>query len=243
MRNLILIIIGLLIIGSTSCDKFSTCIEGEGSVIRKEITISDFSGVDLAGVGNVIITQGDVQEVIIESQSNIIERLKTNVYNDVWIIELEKGCYKKFDLNIYVTLPNLNEAVLSGSGNISVNNFYNQPFLELNIPGSGNIELDEFNSPESISININGSGNITFNSLSSSCNNLNIDVGGSGNIKASGLLANNCNIDITGSTTCEISVNNSLDVTSSGSGTVYYKGAPDIYTKINPATTIIKSNK
>lgn len=233
----------LLIIVTSSCDKFNTCISGEGSIVSEELTISEFTGIDLVGVANVTITQGEEQKVVVESQSNIINKLKTSVSNAIWKIELENGCYKNFDLNVYITVPNLNKAAISGTGSIQINDFVNQSSLSLSIPGSGDIELGEYNLPQTTSINISGSGNIIFNSSNSSTDNLNINVGGSGNINAFGLVANNCDIDISGSTTCELSITNSLDVNSSGSATIYYKGAPSVHTRINPATNLIKINK
>ena len=128
MRHIIttftVIILGSLFI--TSCSKDRNRIEGQGPIVTKTLAVSQFSGLDLAGAMNVIISQGPTQEVKAVGQSNIIDRLKTDVSSGIWEAQLKDGSYHYDVLTIYITVPSIRAVSLSGSGNITVDDFEHQ---------------------------------------------------------------------------------------------------------------------
>ena len=225
-----------------SCEKSGICISGEGSIETRTINVASFSEVDLVEAGNVIISQGAVQKVVVTGHPNIIDRLKTNVDGNRWDIDLENGCYKDYDLTVNITVPNIKNVALSGSGNITVNNFESQGNLAVSIPGSGDIKLYEFNGTQNLDMKISGSGNITANNLLPNLVNTNIVISGSGNINAFPIITKNSDVLISGSGNVEVGVSDLLDVVISGSGKIYYKGYPVIYSKITGSGNIVNSN-
>ncbi|HNP99370.1 MAG TPA: DUF2807 domain-containing protein, partial [Bacteroidia bacterium] len=66
---------------------FGCGIEGSGNVITETRSLTTFNGIDLRNTANVYITQGDVQEVKIEAEDNIVPLILTEVKNDELIIE------------------------------------------------------------------------------------------------------------------------------------------------------------
>ncbi len=61
---------------------------------------------------------------------------------------------------------------------------------------------------------------------------ISIRLVGTGSFLGFLLSADECNIDIIGAGICEITVNNALDVKIEGTGSVYYKGSPQVNTDI-----------
>ena len=100
-----ILLIGSLFFGS--CSKDRNRIEGQGPIVTKTIPVSQFSGIDLAGAMNVVISQGPTQEVKAVGQSNIIDRLETNVRSGIWEAQLKEGSYEYDVLTIYITVPSI----------------------------------------------------------------------------------------------------------------------------------------
>ena len=234
-----LLILSLFIV---SCEKTSICTKGEGVITAKSLPIGTFSGVLLTEACDVIISQGDVQGVIAIGHPNIIERIKTDVKSNNWKIDFVGGCYKDYELTLYITVPNINYVTLSGSGDILINNFTNQGNLSLNISGSGEINLNEFDGAENLGVTISGSGDINANKAFSDLIKTDINISGSGTFDAFPIETNECIIDISGSGRAYISVVEKLDVNISGSGSVFYKGRPIVTSIISGSGNVINSN-
>ncbi len=250
-----LIMLSVLFLG---CEKSLFFVEGKGDIVKQTLTLSDFSAIESNEALNVVITQGDGQEVTVEGHQNIIDRLKLNVDNKTWDIEFEHGNYRNYELTVYITIPTLTDVTLCGSGNITINAFQGLTTLGLAINGSGNIENTENISAENISIDIAGSGSCELNA---NATKIESSISGSGDISLSGIISNqiieiigsgkylsfNClsesiDVAISGSGDAEVSAKNLLDVAIAGSGNVYYKGTPSINVDISGSGSVISRN-
>jgi len=226
----------------SACSKEDTCINGQGAVITRTLSVASFTGIDLAGASNITISQGPTQIVKAIGQANIIDRVKTEVSNNYWSISLIDGCYDNYELSFEITVPNINEIDLSGSGNIIVNNFSNQGDLSIDIEGSGNITLNTFDGAENLSVDISGSGKIEGNADFSDLKTLAINISGSGDYTGFPIQTDECEINIPGSGNCSVYVRDVLVVNISGSGNVLYKGNPAITSNITGSGSIIDAN-
>lgn len=215
---------------------------GEGPIVTEELLISDFSAIEAIGSMKVTISKGVEQKVEVTGHANIIDRLETTVSNDIWKIKLKDGSYKNADLSFNIIIPELNGASMEGSGDIVINDFTSQENVFLRIIGSGDIQLDENIGCENLSIAIEGSGNINANGAFSDLVNVEVEIIGSGSSDGFPLEADQVEINIVGSADCSVTANTSLKVTIDGSGTVRYKGEPQIESDISGSGKIINSN-
>jgi hypothetical protein len=108
------------------------------------------------------------------------------------------------------------DLMISGSGNISM--MLNAGLLKSTISGSGEIDL------------------------TGSADEHRIAISGSGDIRSFGMPTLNTFISISGSGSCEVNVQNLLDVNISGSGDVYYIGYPEITSDISGSGGIYNRN-
>ena len=244
MKVLKLSVVAILFVSLfiTSCKKENICISGQGAITTRTLSVSSFTGIDLAGASNIVLSQGPVQEVKATGHPNIIDRVNTNVSGNVWDITLIDGCYENYELSFQITVPNIEDIDLSGSGNISVNDFIDQGDLEINIGGSGNINLNTFNGTENLSIVISGSGHIEGNAGFADLKMLDINISGSGKYNGFPIETDQCDISIPGSGSCSVYVRDALNVNISGSGNVLYKGNPVITSNITGSGSIIDAN-
>jgi hypothetical protein len=204
-------------------------IKGEGAKVKKTLELADFSGFTMAISGNVYLKQGSKQSVIVEAQQNIIDNILTQVTDKEWKIKFDKNVRNHDGIKVFITLPTLTKAYVSGSGDIiGETKFTGLGNLMTGISGSGNINLAV--EAKDIEGKISGSGSVK---LTGSANGLTIGISGSGDFIADGLKSQSGTISISGSGDCTVDAQDALTVKVSGSGDVKYKGRPRLSAKVS----------
>lgn len=229
----------LFVLVSVQCQSGITgSIKGEGEIVKQEITLEAIHGVNLGFSGDVILTQGNTQKIVMEGQQNILDNIRREVKSGVWNVYFDKSIREMKNVTVHITLPNLDEVRLSGSGSIrSTNKFTGADDMEIRVSGSGGITLDY--TANSTDLALSGSGEIN---LSGESKELSIAVSGSGDIVAGNLKTDNCDIHISGSGDATVNVNNSLETHISGSGDVRYSGSPSVEARISGSGDVSKIN-
>lgn len=238
-----LFLAGCLILFLGSCglnddEGWFDCNEGEGQIITEELLLDDFSKVKLKTSGDVYVTQGDVQKVEVEGQQNIIYQLDLDVNNETWEIEFDECVRDYDDLKFYITLPEIKELNISGSGMIYGENDFAVGDLRLRISGSGDIDLALASSTD-VDSKISGSGKIK---LQGSADRFKLKISGSGDYRAFDLDTEDGDIEISGSGDAEVTANDELDIKISGSGDVYYKGNPALRIDVSGSGNVVDAN-
>lgn len=220
----------------------SNCTKGEGVITTKTLSIATFNGVDLGFASNVTINQGPSQKVEATGHPNIIDLVTTSVSNGIWFIGLSGTCQKEYELSIEITVPDISQLTLSGSGDLVANNFSNQSGLNVNLKGSGDITLNEFEGITNLDINLGGSGNLLGNNDILSLTTLNLINSGSGNYSGFKISSDDCTVNLSGSGNCELTARNTLNATIGGSGNIHYKGMPTITQNISGSGVLTDAN-
>ncbi len=202
---------------------------GKGPMVKKTINMSDINAVGLGISATVYIQQGSSQSITIEAQQNIIDIIKQKPKGKSWNIEFTKKSVRNHkDITIYITMKDLKELSIGGSGSIiGKGKFSNLGNMELNIGGSGDIKLDA--DMKNVECSIGGSGKIV---LDGSASGIEVSIGGSGDVLAFGLSTKSCEVSSAGSGDIEVSVSDNLEVSLVGSGDVRYRGNPKVSSTI-----------
>ena len=230
-----------VIFTNTSCDPddggwWGNCEKGEGPEVEQGINMPDFTGIKLNCEAKVFITQGDTFEVVAKGESNIIDELELDVQDNTWTIEFDH-CVKSYDLEIYITMPDIRYLSVSGSGEIRGDNFFTVQDIVLRVSGSGGLCLGLY--AEDVDGKISGSGRVE---LEGEAEKLDFAISGSGDLKAFNLPVEKADISISGSGNASVHVLEVLDVRISGSGDVYYKGYPTINSHIPGSGDVVDAN-
>ena len=229
----------ILVVNMQSCvlDDVFDCEHGRGGIVEETFDISDVNSISLRMDATIFLTQGDQQEVTISAQANIIDEIDFRVRNRELVINNSR-CLRNYDpIEIYMTIPDIRELNISGSGSIIGQNQLVVNDLQLAILGSGNMELDI--TGDDLFARISGSGDMK---LAGQMDDLNYTVSGSGNLHGFDLEAQTADINISGSGNVELTVIERLDVRISGSGDVYFRGDPSIESRISGSGKIIDDN-
>ena len=241
-RSGTLSIIAAALILFSSCENRSICIKGNGDRETKNFNVADFTGVELDGSFDVVVMQGNRFKVEAIGDKNILNSVTAKEVGGVCKLDLADGCYKNFDLTIEVTMPELTNIFLDGSGDFTIEDFDNADQLNLEIDGSGNINLFDLANLNDLEATIDGSGNIEFKRIVADINTVKAVINGSGNFDGFSLNADNVNTRISGSGNCEVNAKTTLNATIEGSGNILYKGNPAINQSVSGSGSIINAN-
>ena len=225
----ILFTVSLFLIGAISSVSAQWgSVQGEGDVVKQEITLPAFDGVALGFSGDVILTPGSVQKVVVEGQQNIIDNIKREIKGGTWNIQFVKDVREAKKVTIYITMPMVRNLALSGSGSIrSTAAFTQLKDLDISVAGSGNVSF-EYNGQHT-ELALSGSGDVQLSGKSAS---LEIAISGSGDVSAAELVTGSCEVAISGSGDATVHVNGDLRASIAGSGDVHYKGDASVKASI-----------
>ena len=238
MRKLTLLvaILSFLTAQSVIAQGWGSGIDGEGDVIKQEISLPALKGFDLGFGGDVIVTPGATQKIVIEGQKNIIDNIKRDVSNGTWRISYMKSVDNAKSVTVYITIPTIEYVGLSGSGSVkSTGKFSGLKDIDIAVSGSGDITLDI--DAKDTGIRISGSGEID---LSGTTQSLEVAISGSGDVMTKDLVASSCKIQISGSGDAAVYVNGELETHISGSGDVRYRGNASVTAKISGSGEVTK---
>ncbi|MGD8296012.1 MAG: head GIN domain-containing protein, partial [Desulfobacterales bacterium] len=199
--------------------------------------VSEFNKVHLKGSGNVFLSQGEEQSLIIKTDDNILPLIETDVSGKKLTISHGKHNLRPTVFEVFITVKNIEDVAISGSGIVRGKDLFIADAFYTEISGSGDMDLEV--ETGRLEAKISGSGSIH---LSGKAEDYTVSISGSGEVKAFEVQAKNVSVKISGSGDCRVHAAESLVVKISGSGDVYYKGRPRIDTKISGSGSLISED-
>jgi len=199
-------------------------LRGSGQLMTEERVESDFNSVHISTAGEVKVTFGTKQEVLVTADDNIIQYITTKVSNGKLIIGIENDVsLSNFKLIVEVTMTDLEELSTSSAGSIIGQNKFKADRVRLFSSSAGSIWLDleagELNS------NLSSAGSLI---LSGAVTNHQAVLSSAGSLFAFDLNTKNTTITLSSAGNAEVYVTNRLDATLSSVGSLFYKGNPVI---------------
>jgi Putative auto-transporter adhesin, head GIN domain len=214
-------------------------IEGSGKTIKETRNTGSFKGVQLSGSMEVILSRGPDFNVVVEADDNLLEYIDTKVKDDVLRIGTNTPNLKWVstkNITVYVTLPELIIARVSGSGNLKTDDvFSTDGSFDAAVSGSGNCKLNI--KTQKLEARVSGSGSIT---ITGTADDTRIMLSGSGNYRGLNLETKDASVTISGSGGVETTVNGNLDARISGSGSVRYKGNASVNVRTSGSGRVSK---
>ena len=195
-------------------------------LITQNPEVSGFTGVRLETLGSLRVNQGD-EAVVLEFSPKFEGKIRTRVEDGVLIISGPRQIaglgglqQNRGDvLNYTVTLPELSELALEGSGDVTLGAFETEE-LAIALGGSGDITAEGLD-VGTLELALGGSGDV---GVAGQTDSLDLGLAGSGDVDASGLQANSADVGLTGSGDVSVCVSETLEVGLLGSGDVTYYG-------------------
>lgn len=189
---------------------------------RQAKNVDTFTKISFRVPGKLYVRQGSPQKVEIEGNKEALEETVVKVEGSRLIVGRDGkwsgwNFGKDDEVNVYVTVSNIDGLSVSGSGDIIGETKITTRDIELNVSGSGNLQV-EVEASGDMDADVSGSGDLF---VKGRCASLDSDVSGSGKVNASLVIADRADFGISGSGKVEASGTASeVKVAISGSGKV-----------------------
>jgi len=200
-------------------------IEPSGNIITKEVNVSSFDQLDVNGVFNLLLIQGNKEEVKIEADDNLQPFFEVKNEGSRLIIEMKKDInirnkeHGKLKMKVYVTFKKLKSMNLKTVGNISSEANLSFENLDIDNKSVGNIDLKL--TAQTLNIQNKSVGNVKLNGKAES---VLIKNKGVGSIEASDFIVQKMDIENSGIGSAEVNAEKELKVKDSFMGKVTNKG-------------------
>ncbi len=195
--------------------------KGSGVSASETRALGQFSAVDLAGVGKLILKVGDGSSysVKVTADDNLLPLVETKVSGDTLTIALKDSVSMTNSSSfVYeVTAPRIEKLASSGAAAIEGSGF-NGGKLLLDVSGVGSVKLN---------------GRVeTFRA----------DLSGAGSLNATGLVANDVKVDLSGVGSADVYADQRIRANVSGLGSITWQGsATDVKSDVSGLGSVRKS--
>jgi len=255
----ILILAGILVFIITSCLKELFCLEGNGKIETQSRNALSINQIENTTSIDVVYKKANTVSITVKAESNLLSHIMTEATNGNLRIRTDPRslCFNASERPlITITSPEIDELVLTGSGDFSADTISGNSFT-ISLTGSGDIFVDKI-ACDDLSAKITGSGDIKLvNStiqnpdllitgsgdleIKGTADSGHLRITGSGDIKSGEFVISTAIETISGSGNIYTYVENSLTAVISGSGNIYLQGDPAINQTITGSGKIIRN--
>ena len=192
---------------------------------RMTYMVAEFGEISSVGPQDVVVTRGDTYAVRAEGSPEALALLEVVVDDGELTIRPKEQFRFGFDWSrvasatFYVTVPQLEEVSLAGSGDIRIDRIEGESFSGT-IAGPGELAIATLEVDEA-DFRIGGSGNVV---AAGTAREARVSIGGSGEVRAGGLLSQTASVSVGGSGNVALTVQDEAQVSIAGSGDVDISG-------------------
>ncbi len=204
----------------SSCNGFN-CVSGSGNQISQNREVGSFTRVETSGSMKVVLKQGSGNGLRIIADDNILKEIETYVRGNRLVIDLDGNFCDVGPITVYVTSKEFEGVDASGAVEILSDGKLNVKDFDLDLSGSSKIVL-ELNAAN-VKTSSSGASEIF---LKGQAGSHELDLSGSSSVKALDFVVGRYRIESSGASDSQINVLNELNISSSGSSDVEYRGNP-----------------
>jgi hypothetical protein len=235
--------LGLAVAGDAFAQTNSGQNSQPGVVSESRSVTAEVTMVEIRGNVDLRMRQGATPQLIVRAQPKWMPRITTTHGGARLVIETEKESWtvgRNATPVVELTIPNLRELSISGSGDADVSGFkgdqlqvslagsgsakfagqYNA--VKASMAGSGNLKMDA-GAGQTLNFNLAGSGDAT---VSGSGKSLELSIAGSGAFNGKDLKVDSVRVSSAGSGNAAVFATNAIAVSAVGSGDVSVYGKP-----------------
>jgi hypothetical protein len=192
-------------------------------LVSRDFPVRSFNEVELRGLGNIFITQGDRESVRIETDTTTMSTVELeNEENKLTIsstIDFKHAA--KPLMNIYITVVHLQKIQFKDVGAVTSANELKTDTLNFSMTSAGKVSINL----QSKQLNVQFAGVGSF-VVKGTTDRLSLDAKGVGNVQMSDLVANEAVVSFKGVGNVDVYAKEKITVNASGIGKVIYRGHP-----------------
>ena len=137
----------------------TSCVIGDGDIVRQERRVRDFNSISLEDVGDVHIRTGESYKVVVTTDDNLQNYVLTETKNNVLYIKVKsKKRIVRTKFKVDVCLPELHNLNLSGVGDVIIAEG-SAAALTISLSGVGDIDARNYRL-ENVTVKHSGVGDV-----------------------------------------------------------------------------------
>lgn len=166
---------------------FSACVssqsfipvKGSGMAVEKSFNVSGFTGIEVSGGFDVILSQGESESVTLQAQENLYKYIHVEVEQGILRIYTENNLWPTEPLKAKIMFSDITRLHVSGGGDVKAENRIKAEGLEIALSGGGDITADV--DVTELNCSISGGGDARLNG---SANKFDINMTGGGDLES-----------------------------------------------------------
>jgi hypothetical protein len=202
-------------------------VQAQDNIVKEVREVADFSGIDVGGAFDILLSQADVTKVVIETEKENLGKIQTRVNNGV--LEISSNNIKKSDkLIVYITSAEINNISIHGAADLKGLTVIHGTELIIRASGASDTELDV--AYDKINSNVSGAASLV---LSGKAGSHTIVVSGAGDVDAGKLFTEVSNATVSGAGSASVNATTEVISNTSGAGTIDLVSKPETLTIIS----------
>ena len=120
-----------------------------GQTVKETRKVSSFNALKLTMSADVYLTQGDHQSVEVEADKASLEYIETETNGNTLVVRNRENHWHNLGhIKVYITMPDITEIELSGSGSVESQTPIKASELKIGLSGSGNVKISSLRHPD-----------------------------------------------------------------------------------------------
>lgn len=196
-------------------------VSGSGNVVTKERKAAYFNSVKVSTAIDLILTQGNNENIAVEADDNLHEYIVTEIKNNTLHIYTDANIRDAKKMNVYVTMKEIEEISATSAGDVMGKSVIKSDELSLSTSSAGDIDLAV--EVQKLTCTISSAGDMT---LSGTTDELEASLSSAGDLNAFDLTSRIANVTASSSGDASITVTEKLWARASSAGDITFKGNP-----------------
>jgi hypothetical protein len=207
-------------------------------LVKQIKDVKNFNQISLRDFGNLYISQGTEESLVIEAEKETLEKIISEVKYGKLHLKIGKNWQDRIrsnfttsltrqTINYYIVIKDLTQLEISGTSKVEISPI-NIDSLALSLGGSADIDLENLQA-EHLEVNLSGNGSII---SKGNVSDQVIHITGTGNYQALELSSKIAKISINGTGSANVWVTDHLEATIHGIGEIGYLGSPEVHKKV-----------
>lgn len=197
-------------------------IEGNGEVIEEVREIAHFSKIKSSTAINVVLEKGDAPKAVVISDSNLLDRIKTEVIADELRLYIGKGIKNYNELKVLVTYTELTSLRTSSASKIYAKNSITTEKLHIKTSSASSVVLDSL-FVNDLRVESNSASNVK---IAGKGKKVVVKTSSASKVELQDFIAEDCEAKTSSGSTVSVFLSNSLNAKASSGSRIYYYGTP-----------------
>ena len=200
-------------------------VKGNGNVTTEARNVGTFHSLDISGIFDVVLTQGEGATLKVEADENLHKFIEIDKQNQTLVVSLQKGInLKKWEkMTLHISVKDLKAIELGGMVSLITDGKVQGDEIQLTHSGMGSTDLNIM--ANKLEADISGMAKLR---IEGKVNQVFLENAGMGSIEAEELEATRLTINNSGMGSADVYATTELAINSSGMGKVMYSGKAEV---------------